>query len=155
MAVGETEFKNMLKKHGLKVTNQRIVILKTLANFPGQHLTTEEIYDRVKTEFPEIGLATVYRTLQVFLELKLLDTVNLNDGFTRYEIVEDRQEGRNIHHHHHLICLECKTVFSFEDDLLEGLENRIQNTMGFSVIDHEVKLYGYCKECRKQIKEKK
>lgn len=151
MPVDRIEFKDMLKSKGLKVTNQRIMVLKALAESPGQHLTTEEIYALVKKDSPEIGLATVYRTTQVLLDLELIDKINLDDGFVRYEISQSGQEG--THHHHHLICLECGKVYSFEDDLLEKLENRIQDTMSFNVVDHEVKLFGYCKECNKNKKE--
>jgi Fur family ferric uptake transcriptional regulator len=51
------------------------------------------------------------------------------------------------HHHHHLICINCGKVFEFEEDMMEGLETEIEKKTGFHVIDHEVKLYGYCKEC--------
>lgn len=151
MPVDRNEFKDMLKSKGLKVTNQRIMVLKALADNPGQHLSTEEIYDLVKRESPEIGLATVYRTTQVLLDLELIDKINLDDGFVRYEISHSGKGG--THHHHHLICLECGKVFSFEDDLLEKLEKRIEDTMSFDIVDHEVKLFGYCKECNKHKKE--
>ena len=110
----------------------------------------EEIYELVKVEYPEIGLATVYRTIQLLLELGLIDRINLDDGYVRYEI-GDSDADDTKHHHHHLICLNCGKVFSFEDDLLEGLEKKILQTMGFMVSDHEVKLYGCCKECGGQI----
>ena len=152
MTVDRNEFKDMLKSKGLKVTNQRIMVLKALADNPGQHLSTEDIYDLVKRESPEIGLATVYRTTQVLLDLELIDKINLDDGFVRYEISHSGGKG-GTHHHHHLICLECGKVFSFEDDLLEKLEKRIEDTMSFDIVDHEVKLFGYCKECNKHKKE--
>ncbi len=147
--MNQENFKDMLKEKGLKVTNQRVIILKVLASSPGMHLTTEEIYDLVKDEYPEIGLATVYRTIQILLDLNLIDKINLNDGFVRYEIAEDEHRDSG-HHHHHLICTECGNVFSFEDDLLENLEEKISSKTGFEVIDHEVKLYGYCKNCKKE-----
>ncbi len=139
-------FKNLLKANGLKVTNQRIAILEVLEDRPGEHLTAEEIYGFVKEKYPEIGLATVYRTIQMLSELEVIDKLNLDDGFVRYEIGNREKEGS--HHHHHLICLNCHSVLTFEDDLLETLEERIQNSLGFKVVDHEVKLYGYCKKCR-------
>jgi Fur family ferric uptake transcriptional regulator len=147
--MNQESFKDMLKEKGLKVTNQRVIILKVLSSSPGMHLTTEEIYDLVKDEYPEIGLATVYRTLQLLLDLNLIDKINLNDGFIRYEIAEDKNKISG-HHHHHLICTECGNVFSFEDDLLENLEEKISSKTGFEVIDHEVKLYGYCTNCKKE-----
>ncbi len=150
MAVDKEQFAAILKKKGLKVTTQRVMVLKVLADCPNTHLTAEEIYELVKVEYPEIGLATVYRTIQLLLELGLIDRINLDDGYVRYEI-GDSDADDTKHHHHHLICLNCGKVFSFEDDLLEGLEKKILQTMGFMVSDHEVKLYGCCKECGGQI----
>lgn len=150
MSVDQDKFKDMLKEKGLKVTNQRVLVLKTLAGCPGQHLTTEDIYDLVRTEYPEIGLATVYRTIQLLLELNLIDKINLDDGFVRYEIAE-KSSAESGHHHHHLICLKCGNVYSFEDDLLENLEDHIRRFMHFDVVDHEVKLFGYCENCRNEI----
>ena len=108
--------------------------------------SAEEIYEMVKTDYPEIGLATVYRTIQLLLELCLIDRINLDDGFVRYEI-GNVGLGTAKHHHHHLICRNCGKVISFKDDLLEELEEKITKTTGFHVMDHEVKLYGYCSEC--------
>lgn len=146
MAVDREKFKQLLKDNGLKVTNQRLLVLEALASCPDRHLTAEEIYEMVKADYPEIGLATVYRTIQLLMELHLIDHINLDDGYVRYEI-GDEGRGTAKHHHHHLICMGCGRVISFEDDLLEELEAKITEKTGFHVVDHEVKLYGYCAEC--------
>ena len=144
--VSTDEFKELLKSKGLKITSQRLIMLETLGRHPGEHLTAEEIYNLVKTEHPEIGLATVYRTIQVLMELHLIDRVNFDDGVERYELAHAK-DGAGAHHHHHLICRGCGKVLEFEEDMLEGLELKIAEKTGFKVTDHEVKLYGYCKEC--------
>jgi Fur family ferric uptake transcriptional regulator len=149
MPNNQEQFKVLLRTKGLKVTNQRIAILEVLSNRPGKHLTAEEIYDYVKKEYPDIGLATVYRTIQLLSELNLIDKLNLDDGYVRYEI-GPKDQADNCHHHHHLICLECGNIYAFQDDLLENLENKIVETLGFEVSDHEVKLYGHCKNCLKK-----
>ncbi len=146
MPENQEQFKNLLKQNGLKVTTQRVAILEVLNNRPGRHLTAEEIYDYVRKKYPDIGIATVYRTIQVLSELSLIDKLNLDDGYVRYEISKKSKQDA-CHHHHHLICLDCGSIFAFQDDLLETLEERIKNTMGFEVADHEVKLYGHCKKC--------
>lgn len=144
----QERFKKLLKANGLKVTTQRIAILEVLEDRPNEHLTAEEIYECVKAKYPEIGLATVYRTIQLLSELNLIDKLNLDDGFVRYEIGK-QGNGESCHHHHHLICLGCGKVLTFQDDLLETLEQKIQNTMDFQIVDHEVKFYGYCEGCQK------
>lgn len=149
----EKRFKEILKENGLKVTNQRLLVLEAIASRPERHLTAEEIYELVKVDFPEIGLATVYRTIQLFSELHLIDRINFDDGFVRYEIGNIYNHEQK-HRHHHLICKKCGKVTSFQDDLLEELEEKIANTTGFYVVDHEVKLYGYCVECGGNLIEK-
>ena len=150
MAIGREDFKKILKKKGLKVTRQRLVVLEVLAENPQKHLTAEEIYERVKAENPDIGLATVYRTVQLLLELELIERINLDDGFVRYEIGDT--QGREHHRHHHLICLRCGGVTAFQKDMLEALETGVQAALGFQVTDHEVKLYGICKDCSEKEK---
>ena len=143
-----SEFRKLLKERGLKTTSQRMAILKVLLSQPECHLTAEEIYDLVKKDWPDIGLATVSRNIQLLSEMNLIDKLNLDDGYVRYEIGEPNQKSH--HHHHHMICVSCGKVFAFQEDLLDNLEQKIEQTTGFVVSNHEVKLYGHCAECRKK-----
>lgn len=147
MAVDREAFRKLLRENGLKVTNQRLVVLEIIASRPEEHLTAEDIYELVKAVCPEIGLATVYRTIQLLNELHLIDRINFDDGFVRYEMgsAPNQKQG---HRHHHLICMKCGKVISFRDDLLEELEGKIASTTGFTVVNHEVKLFGCCAACR-------
>ncbi len=147
MSISKEKFKEMLKEKGLKVTNQRLLVLEVLADQRDRHMTAEDIYELVKEDYPEIGLATIYRTLQLLLEMQLVDRINLDDGCVRYEIGTLIEGGEGKHHHHHLICKSCGKVWSFEDDLLEELESYIERKTDFHVLDHELKFYGQCKEC--------
>lgn len=140
------DFPGLLKEKGLKCTRQRLAVLQVLEDSADNHRTAEEIYDLVKKNHPDIGLATVYRTLQLLSELQVIDKVNLDDGCIRYEL--GREYDFKKHHHHHLICLSCGKIVSYEDDFLEALEAHILESTGFEVADHEVKLYGYCRACR-------
>lgn len=100
----------------------------------------------MKDEYPKMGLATVYRTLQLLYEIQLIDRIHFNDGCIRYEIGHIF-DGDSKHSHHHLICRTCGRVMPFEDDFLEDLEAQIEADTGFHVLDHELKFYGQCKEC--------
>lgn len=144
----QERFKEMLREKGLKVTNQRLLVLEIMAGHPGEHLTAEEIYELVRAQYPEIGLATVYRTVQVLVDLHVIDKVSFDDGYARYELDAVGEDKR--HHHHHAICQKCGAVISFEDDLLDALEQALYDSHGFTVTDHEVKLYGYCRDCAKK-----
>lgn len=136
--------KEDLKKKGYKLTPQRRAIVDTIVDSEGKHLTAEEIYDVVKNNCPEIGLATVYRTIILLEEIGFVSRLHLNDGCSRYELVHSDER----HRHHHLICNSCKKVIEVEDDLLEDLEEEIKNKYSFAIVDHSVKFYGYCKECQ-------
>lgn len=112
----------------------------------------EEIYDLAKEESPEIGLATIYRTVQVLLELHVIEKVTFDDGFARYEL--NGEETGSGHRHHHAICTQCGKVYSLETDLLDTLEKQVFESLGFEVTDHEVKLYGLCSSVQKKSAER-
>lgn len=151
MLVIKDTFKEMLRKKGLKVTNQRLLVLEVLAAHRDKHMTVEDIYELVREDCPEVGLATIYRTVQLLLDMKLIDRISLDAGCARYEIGEVF-DGEIKHHHHHLVCNVCGRVIPFKDDLLEQLEESVEREMGFQVMDHELIIYGQCKECLKKGK---
>ncbi len=137
------ELKEKLKVKGLKLTPQRRATLEVLFNNQGQHLNTEEIYAIVKEKCPEIGLATVYRTLQLLDEMGLISKLNLDDGCSRYEFNNHDED----HQHHHLICQSCGAVIEVELDLLDQLEEAIEKEYRFRIKDHKVKFFGICSNC--------
>lgn len=150
--MNEERVKDLLRKHGLKVTSQRLLVLGILVSYPDRHLTAEEIYDLAREASPEIGLATIYRTVQVLLELQVINKVTFGDGYTRYEL--NGEESISGHRHHHAICTGCGKVYSLDTDMLDMLERQVMDTIGFQVSDHEVKLYGLCRDCRNQNNKK-
>lgn len=146
--MNEEKVKDLLREKGLKVTSQRLMVLNILSAHGDEHLTVEEIYDLAKEESPEIGLATIYRTVQVLLELHVIEKVTFDNGFARYEL--NGEETGSGHRHHHAICTQCGKVYSLETDLLDTLEKQVFESLGFEVTDHEVKLYGLCSACRRK-----
>ncbi len=134
-----------LKEKGYKLTVQRKAIIEVFLGNQSSHLSPEEVYDNVRNDYPDIGLATVYRTLQLLEELDIVYKVNFDDGCSRYELNLDSGD----HQHHHLICLECGKVKEVKLDLLENLEAEIGKEGEFRVVDHNVKFFGYCKDCEK------
>jgi len=144
MCDGMIRFKTVLKENGYKLTPQRKATLEVLLNNQGEHLSTEEIYTEVRKTHPEIGLATVYRTMLLLEDLGLLIKHNFEDGRNRYELSHPDED----HDHHHLICLKCGRVSEVEEDLLGSLEEIVENKHGFKVINHKVKFYGHCSNCQ-------
>ncbi len=138
------KLKMNLKEKGYKLTPQRRAIVDIIIQNAGCHLTTEELYDLVKTDCPEIGLATVYRTVQLLEELGVVSKLDLNDGCYRYELVREDEN----HQHHHLICSQCGNVIEVQGDLLEVLEHEIESKYDFHIKNHSVKFYGTCRNCK-------
>lgn len=146
---GVDNTKAILRKAGSKITPQRLAVLDILLQNEGKHMTIEEIYDQVKSVKPEMGVATVYRTILLFDELGIVKKLDLNDGIYRYELSDD--EGS--HGHHHLICSSCGKVDEVRDDLLDSVENIIETQYKFRIKDHSLKFYGLCQDCLNKERE--
>lgn len=138
--------KEKLKDTGFKITPQRRAIIEILLKNDSEHLSSEEIYDLVRVDCPEIGLSTVYRTMQLLDEIDAISKLNLDDGCIRYELNLDEEDA---HHHHHLICKSCGKIIEVKEDLLDNIENEIQNLYKFNILNHDVKFYGTCDNCNK------
>ena len=88
MSISKEKFKEMLREKGLKVTNQRILVLEVLADHRDKHLTAEDIYELVREDYPEIGLATIYRTVQLLLEMQLVHVMRSeNSSMEKKDII--------------------------------------------------------------------
>lgn len=140
------DLKQRFQERQYKLTPQRQIVLQAFVDNPGNHLSAEDVHNIVRKQSAEIGLATVYRTLELLSDMDVLQKMDFGDGRSRYEINEDTSE----HHHHHLICLNCGVVKEFEDDLLETLETVIARKSNFKIVDHQVKFFGYCDQCQKK-----
>ena len=138
------DLRGKLYERGYKMTPQRKQILQIFVEHP-EHLSAEDVYGILREQDSEIGLATVYRALDLLSDLGVLVKIDFGDGCARYEL---NTADPTVHHHHHLICVKCKKVIEFEDDLLEDLEATISKKSGFQILNHEVKFFGYCKDCQ-------
>lgn len=135
-----------LSENHYKMTPQRKEILQIfIENENDHHLSAEEVYDILKTKEFDFGLATVYRNVELLSSLGILSKINFDDGRTRYEL---NSSDPQTHQHHHLICLKCRKIIEFEEDLLDNLEKVINQKSGFDIVNHEVKFYGYCADCK-------
>ncbi len=130
-----------LAQHSLKQTRQRDAIMDVFLAEEG-HLTSEEVYERVRQANPEIGAATVYRTLKLLCEAGIANAIHFRDGVTLYE----RQQA----HHDHLICLSCGEIIEFECALIEKQQLEIAEKYGYRLTQHRHHLFGYCAACRKK-----
>jgi len=105
-------------------------------------LTAREIDDALRGEGRTVGLATVYRNLELLVELKLLARLDVGQGVARYERALPSGE-----HHHHLVCDRCGRVTPFDDPALERSIARLSKRVDFAVDEHDVVLHGACSSC--------
>ncbi len=134
-------FRQFIKSKGLKATHQRDTIVEAFFDIHA-HTSVDDLYAEIKRRDDSIGYATVYRTLKLLKECGLAREWNFGDGHARYEHVHDVNE-----HHDHLICLECGTIEEFENGRIEKLQDQVAREHGFTVVRHNMELYGYCRKC--------
>lgn len=142
--VAEMEaFQTYLRKRGLKMTAQRRVVVDTIFE-TDEHFSVENLQDVLKGERAGISKATIYRTLTLLVEAKLLDAVDFDQGHRLYE----RTVGHG--HHDHLICLECRRIIEFVSEEIERIQDRVADAHEFRIINHTHKIYGLCGSCRRK-----
>ena len=136
--------KKQLHSAGYKLTPQRESTVRVLLENETDHLSAEDVYLLVKDKSPEIGLATVYRTLELLTELTIVDKINFGDGVSRYDL---RHEGAQ-HFHHHLICISCGAVDEIHENLISDAEKVVEERYGFKIKDHRLTFHGICHRCQ-------
>jgi Fur family ferric uptake transcriptional regulator len=138
----EEQTHRALRDAGYRVGAARQVVVSVLAS-RDCCLTVPEIVDALRAEGRGVGIASVYRVLDLLTEKQLVQKIDLGDGRARYERAELADE-----HHHHLVCNECGRVEPFADETLVAELRRVERDAGFAVASHDVLLRGACDDCR-------
>ena len=141
-----------LKDRGYRTTTGRKTVLDVLTNTEG-HPSAEDIYLKVHPIYPSIGLTSVYRTLEILVNVGLIHKFDFKDRKARYELAEGPGGKR---HHHHLICTVCHKIIDYADFVNEELvlvkqtEKHLSKKYNFKIINHVIQYYGLCEECNKK-----
>jgi Fur family ferric uptake transcriptional regulator len=146
MVPTEKNILTALKARGYKLTPQRKVVLNVIVS-SHDHLSAAEIYERAHRLNPRIGLATVYRTLDILLDMGRVCQIHSRGSSPVY------MATRAEEHHHHLVCTECGTVVHFSECDLEDLELRMSLLTGFDIRGHFLQLSGLCGDCQQHDKD--
>ena len=136
-----SDFKDVLRKEGLKITPQRIAVLEEIIKNKG-HRESEDVYMAIKTRKTHVSRATVYRTLDILVQNGFARKLNLGDGRARYEPKIDSP------HHDHMICNNCGKIIEFVNDEIEKMQEEITKQHQFKLQQHIHQLFGICKECQ-------
>ncbi|NNG47128.1 MAG: transcriptional repressor [Deltaproteobacteria bacterium] len=134
---GEAE--RILREQGARVTPQRVAILKAVES-SGSHPDADSVYRNVSREYPHISRDTVYRTLSMMEEKRIIGSVLSFGNAKRYD--------PNTARHHHLICIRCRTIFDFDAEKFDRLEPPVSMIERFKVFRTTVHVEGECHDCQ-------
>lgn len=133
-------FEEYLRRHHLKLTQARRDLLKLVFSNHA-HFTAEQLAEQCKERRLRVSKATVYRTLGILLECRLLNAHDFGEGAKYYEHVY----GHN--HHDHFFCLSCKRITEFHSEKIETLQDEAAGELGFQIVRHSLSIYGVCRSC--------
>lgn len=138
------EIKKIFEQNNQKFTKQREIIFKVLKESSPKHVTPEELFSIVHEQNKQIGIATVYRTLNIFEELGIVNKQEFTDQAYTYEIIDPSND-----HHDHIICTECGKII--EEDFLDkdSIYQSLKNQYDFNLNYYSLRIYGICSECAK------
>jgi Fur family ferric uptake transcriptional regulator len=129
-----------LHRRGRRLTPQRRVIWAALLAEPHDHLSAEDIVERVRELVPDMNTSTVYRTLEIFVHDGVLLRTDLGGDRSYYELAGE-------HRHHHVICERCGKVTHLHDETLGDLRIRIEQDVGYRLGEREISFFGTCPSC--------
>jgi Fur family ferric uptake transcriptional regulator len=135
-----------LREHHRKLTRPRQVVLDIITQ-ANHHLTASEIHRKAKAKYPQLGLTTVYRTLDLLVELGYIQRVHFAEGCHSYAAVA-RPHG------HHLVCSVCGRAEEFQDCDLDALVKNLQMKTGYTIDVHVLELMGRCPDCKARVRKR-
>lgn len=138
----ESFFTEYLRENGLKVTPERIAILKELLHVP-QHFDADEFFLHLKKNKIPVSRATVYRTLDILEKAGIVKKYSMGEAHARFEFVWNQQ------HHDHLICLQCGKIIEFFDKEIEKRQEFVGQSHKFKILNHSLQIWGLCENCKR------
>jgi Fur family transcriptional regulator, ferric uptake regulator len=134
------EFLQKLGDAGYKLTSQRRAVIEAIVSAE-KSLTPQELHLKLMGKHPEIGLVTVYRTLDILDSLGLLCQFQPGGSARSFKVGPSE-------HHHHLVCLGCGEIIDFIGHCPTELKSNLEQETGFLITDHRLEFAGYCRTCR-------
>lgn len=134
-------FRRFLRDHRQPVTRPRDCVAEVVLG-SDDHLSVDQIRRALRDQDEPVGLATIYRTLDLLVKSGLVRAHDFGQGFRRYEPMPAQA------HHHHLICVRCSKVEEFAHERLERMLPIIADEHGFQPERHRLEIYGVCRECQ-------
>ena len=127
---------------GVRATRQRAAITELLDSLD-EFRSAQELHDELRRRGENIGLTTVYRTLQAMSAARLVDTLRTDTGESVYRVCSGQ------HHHHHLVCRNCGATVEVAGREVEAWAAEVAVEHGFSDVSHTIEIFGTCAACRR------
>ena len=138
--------RSLLNKEGFRLTHQRQQVLDAIKDIPdGHHLSAEEIYQILADRGEGIGIATIYRTLHLMVDLGFLREIGFSESKRYYELSTPFTSQ-----HHHLVCVQCGEVKEFDNDQISLVSIQEAEDKGFSLLKSQFNILGLCPDCQRQ-----
>lgn len=136
------ELTNMLRKHGYKVTPQRLAVYEALAD-ETWHPNAEMLYKKLQPKFPAMSFATVYKSIEILHAINVIRILNIGEDSYRYDA--------KVQEHYHLCCLKCGRIddIVIDEKLKEQLTALAESESGYDISSRKFFFYGVCPHCRK------
>jgi Fur family peroxide stress response transcriptional regulator len=128
-----------LKEREFRLTPQRVELVRLIAVSVG-HPSATQLYAKIKTQFPTMSLATVYKTLALLKEMNQVLEIDLRD--------DSHYDGNRPHPHPHLICMQCNKIVDGDLELDFASLKRLEITSGYQIVRPQISFYGFCPDCR-------
>ena len=125
---------NEIRSAGLKVTHARKRILEVLETSRKSHLSADDINKILIKNNDEVGVATVYRVLNQFVDAGICIKHNFDSGQAVFELTP-------AHHHDHMVCVKTGKVIEFEDEVMEERQEELAKKQGYKIVDHSLVLF--------------
>ncbi|KAA9300912.1 MULTISPECIES: Fur family transcriptional regulator [Aerococcus] len=138
------ELKASVQASGFKLTPQRQSTLQVLIEQSDQLLSAEQIYMYTREKNESIGLATVYRTLEILTSIQVVSKVMGSEGLAYYSLINRQSQ----HAPHHLVCIHCGRIIEINEDLLDAVEKEVEKNFHFKVTNHHLVIHGLCQDCQ-------
>jgi Fur family transcriptional regulator, ferric uptake regulator len=131
-----------LSAQGYKLTRQRRAVVEVVAQ-AHTRLSAADVFSQAQRVCPDLGLTTVYRTLEILEQMGVIRRVHLDDGCEGFA-------PASAEHGHHLICSRCQETIEFADCNLSTLLRRVSEQTGFTIEQHWLELVGLCPRCQRK-----
>ena len=131
----------ILRSNKMRITPARRILLQYILDNPAKQLSLKEVQEYLEKKLPGVDRSSIYRNLETFKKLDIIQELNLPTLGKRFQYIFDRKV------HHFYICKSCGKSHRGNEDLFKKIEEALKDVHGFSKANLSIVFYGYCSKC--------